>query len=333
MVLIKTYSGEVPNANKTLKNTIDVDDLISKIKNGYLRSELSKFKSQREINLWDLGKRAAEHIRVGDLLIIKSKSKIYNGQIIGVIDDKDGEIGGRVGWAKQYGKPWTNVIVLKNVKTSFLQTKDRLDDFIKDHEKDPYQTPKTKNLLRIDGKEQEAFLKLLGGSSLPTVAKLSTNNEILKLDLPDWLTEVIQSIKKLKEDTEHQERGHESLIEQFFEKLHYERVTDIKFQRGHIDIEISIENKPLMVVEVKKYWNLNVNKDQDTVKQAYNYALANGARFVIISNGDYYAVFDRDLGRTYTSNLKGEFVLSELNKDDLSLINFLKKDNLHMLRV
>lgn len=152
-----------------------------------------------------------------------------------------------------------------------------------------------------------------------------------KVEVPSQLNEILDDIKKLKVDATHQERAHESLIERFFEYLGYQRVNDIKFRVGRVDVSITVQGKPRIVIEVKKYWNLNVKKGVDAIHQAYNYALVNGAKFVIVSNGDYYAIFDRDVGRTYNDNLKGEFVLSNLSEDDLQLINFLKKSNIESI--
>ncbi len=321
MMFIKVYSGVVANANKTLKNTVKINELISRLNDKYLISQLHEFEKYGEINLWDLGKRATAEINVGDVLVISCKDNIYTGTIIGVIDDVNGAIGDVVGWARQFKQPWSNVIILKNVET--IPQEEKITNFIKEHDVYPFRI--FNNFLKLGENEENQFLKLIKTSPQPIELKVPQKP---KLDLPSWLKEIIDDIKKLKADSTHQERAHESLIERFFENLGYERFKDIKFRIGRIDISISIEGKPIVVVEVKKYWNLNVKKDHDVIQQAYNYALTNGARFVIISNGDYYAIFDRDNGRTYMENLKGEFVLTDLNKDDLESINFLKKDNL-----
>ena len=321
VMFIKVYSGVVANANKTLKNTVKINELISKLNDEYLISQLRKFEEYEGINLWDLGKRATSKINVGDDLAISCRDNIYVGRIIGIIDDVNGAIGDVVGWARQFKQPWSNVIILKDVKT--IPQEEKILNFIKEHDKYPFRI--LKNFLKLEDEEEKEFSNLIK-RPLKTIEIKYPKKPAL--DLPSWLMEIINDIKKLKTDSKHQERAHESLIERFFENLGYERFNDIKFRIGRIDISISIEGKPVIVIEVKNYWNLNVKKDHDVVRQAYNYALTNGARFVIISNGDYYAIFDRDKGRTYMENLKGEFILSDLNKEDLELINFLKKDNL-----
>jgi len=44
-----------------------------------------------------------------------------------------------------------------------------------------------------------------------------------------------------------------------------------------------------------------------------------------VTNGDYYAIYDRDKGRSYDDNFMGDFNLTELTKDKIDLVNTLKK--------
>lgn len=321
MMFIKIYSGIVPNTSKTLKNSVKVSELISKLSDNYLISQLHEFEEYDEINLWDLGKKATEEISTNTILAISCKDNIYIGQIIKIIDDINGVIGDIVGWSRQFKTPWQNVIILRNVKV--IPREEKISNFIREHDKYPYRI--FKKFLKLKDEREKQFFELIKSPPLPSASKVS---EKTQLDLPKWLEEIIKDIKRLKTDTNHKERANESLIERFFENLGYERFKEIKFRIGRIDISISIEGKPIVVIEVKKYWNLNWKKDRDVVEQAYKYALNNGARLVIISNGDYYAIFDRANGYTYLDNLKGDFGLTGLKKDDLQLIYFLKKNNL-----
>ena len=88
------------------------------------------------------------------------------------------------------------------------------------------------------------------------------------------------------------------------------------------------DQKQLLVIEVKRDWNLNVTRNQDVVRQAYGYALENGVRFVIVSNGDYYAIFDRLRGLSFEDNLLGEFTLTALEESDLELIKLIEPNTL-----
>ena len=94
--------------------------------------------------------------------------------------------------------------------------------------------------------------------------------------------------------------------------------------RKNIDIAIQAKDKILIVNEVKRSWNL-LNNMESAREQAYNYALKVGARYVVVTNGDYYAIFDRDKGRSYDAHLEGDFKLTQLTKEKYKLTDILKK--------
>ncbi|MFH1317835.1 MAG: hypothetical protein ABIH71_02320, partial [Candidatus Omnitrophota bacterium] len=144
---------------------------------------------------------------------------------------------------------------------------------------------------------------------------------------PEWLGGLIRDINILKEDREHKERAHESLVETFYELLGFSKYTDIKHRQGRIDISVAIDNKILIVNEVKKDWDLSW-RNRKALSQAYNYALEIGALYVILTNGDYYAIFDKRQGHSYDSQLVGDFKLTKLREEDLGLIKKLKKENI-----
>ena len=153
-------------------------------------------------------------------------------------------------------------------------------------------------------------------------------DEVPDYIVPDFLKQVIQHVNILKKDKKHRERAHESLVEDFMVCLGYVKHEDIKFRQRRLDVTISINNKPLLLLEVKKNWSLSYYSDSDAVQQAYEYALDHGIRFVSITNGDYYAIFDRLKGLSIADNLIGEFTLTSLMVDDLVLIDKLRKSNL-----
>jgi len=146
--------------------------------------------------------------------------------------------------------------------------------------------------------------------------------------VPDYLKSVISSIQRLRADPNHQERAHESLVEDFFVALGYEKHKDIKYRQGRVDVSLWEGKNLLVIVEVKKDWNLSLYNSPDAVQQAYNYALDQGARWVILTNGDYYAVFDRLKGLSTSSNLIGEFRLTALEEEDLAIIQRMSRENL-----
>lgn len=146
--------------------------------------------------------------------------------------------------------------------------------------------------------------------------------------IPDNLLPVIKSVNHLRLDIGHQERGHESLVEDFFTALGYEKHKDIKFRQGRMDLSLHVGGKVLLIVEVKKDWNLNQYNISGVLQQAYYYALDHGIRYVIVTNGDYYAVYDRLKGLSYSANQIGEFNMTNLKEEDIELIQRLSKENL-----
>jgi hypothetical protein len=144
---------------------------------------------------------------------------------------------------------------------------------------------------------------------------------------PEWLAEVVCQITELRSDPQHQERDHEDLVSRFFEKLGYRRGVDIKYRRGRVDILIQRDSKPLIVIEVKRDWSLS-SKSRDYIQQAFNYALENGSRYVAVTNGDRYLIFDRSQGLSYEDHLVCEFQLTELKPDCIKAIEKLKPGNL-----
>ena len=146
--------------------------------------------------------------------------------------------------------------------------------------------------------------------------------------VPEHLKVVINAVEHLRSDPNHQERAHESLVEDFFHALGYEKHQDIRYRQGRVDISLWDKNRVLVIVEVKKDWNLSLYNSPDAVQQAYGYALDQGARWVILTNGDYYAIFDRLKGLSLSSNLIGEFRLTILGESDVDLINRMSRDSL-----
>ncbi len=145
---------------------------------------------------------------------------------------------------------------------------------------------------------------------------------------PDFLKTVIDYIAILKKDAAHKERAHESLVEDFLCSLGYEKHKHIKYRQGRLDVSIYDDDRVVLLFEVKRDWQLDYETHMKDVKQAYLYSLEKGIRFIILTNGDYYALFDRLKGLSIESNLVGYFQLSQLEREDLKFIDRLKKSNL-----
>ena len=149
-----------------------------------------------------------------------------------------------------------------------------------------------------------------------------------KIITPEYLGDVVEVITQLRNEEEHKERAHESLVEDFFCAIGYRKHKDIKFRRGRVDVNVTLDKKVALIVEVKPFWNMNLQTSIDAIKQAYGYAHEQGVRFVAVTNGDNYLFFDRLKGLDYESNLVGSFQLTRLDEDGLSVIERLKRERL-----
>jgi hypothetical protein len=63
-------------------------------------------------------------------------------------------------------------------------------------------------------------------------------------------------------------------------------------------------------------------------KQACAYALESGSPFVIITNSDYYALYDRRKGLTLDERFVAEFYLTALTEEGLKVLEGLRPGTL-----
>lgn len=154
------------------------------------------------------------------------------------------------------------------------------------------------------------------------------SNQKVKILRPPDLTHVLDTIETLRKQQEHKERAHESLVEDFFVALGYHKHDEIKYRQGRVDIKIETAGRTLLIIEVKQVWDLSFQNSIEAIKQAYGYAHDQGVRFVLVTNGDSYLLFDRLKGLSWESNLLGEFQLTALHQEDLMLIDRLRRERL-----
>ena len=141
---------------------------------------------------------------------------------------------------------------------------------------------------------------------------------------PPWLSHVVTSVQRLWDQRGSLERDHEHAVAQFLEALGYRPAEDIRFQRANIDIVLAQEGRTLAVIEVKADRALT-STHRSVLGQAFGYALEAGAPIVIITNGNYYAVFDRRAGLSREDSLLGEFRLLYLDAAALATIERLRR--------
>jgi hypothetical protein len=166
--------------------------------------------------------------------------------------------------------------------------------------------------------ELPPYIARLVGLSLPTAPKQ------IAMQRPAFLKPVIEAVESLRKEREHKERAHESIVEDFFVALGYSKHKEIKYRQGRVDIKIERAGQTHLIVEVKAEWDLSFYNGIGAIKQAYNYAHDQGVRYVIVTNGDTYILFDRLKGLSWESNLIGEFQLTALQPEDLALIERLR---------
>jgi hypothetical protein len=169
-------------------------------------------------------------------------------------------------------------------------------------------------------KELPPYIRRVLEISLPSEVK-----EIVFIRPPD-LKNVIETVELLRKESEHKERAHESLVEEFFVALGYSKHKDIKYRQGRVDIRIEQYGRTLLMVEVKASWELNLanNDGIHARQQAYDYAHEEGVRYVIVTNGDTYFLFDRLKGLSWESNLLGQFRLTALVQEDMEIVDRLR---------
>lgn len=95
-----------------------------------------------------------------------------------------------------------------------------------------------------------------------------------------------------------------------------------------MDLSLWEGDRPVVVVEVKKDWGISPYSHFSAFEQAYGYALEQGGRYVVVTNGDDYFLADRLKGLALEENVIGHFQLSALQEGDLELIDRLRPERL-----
>ena len=339
MAYVKIYKSKVSNAKITLQNKVHIGDLINDLTNNDLKQKLQQYKQFGSINFWDFGDNASKNIKASNQIFILCGKDIYWGNVIALISDESGEIGDCLRWVRQYGNPWTNVVLINNLSFKLKLSDKTLSDielYISKLPRDNklakqfFSIPNQQELIEIVNKqniEAEPSTKIIVRRPKASESTISINKQRDDELYYGWISEIDDAINLLKKAGSHHERENESLVEKFFINLGYEQHKEIRFRQGRIDVSVNINDNPMFVIEVKRRWDLS-RSDKEVLQQAFGYAQSNGSRFVIISNGDYYAVFDRDKGRSYDTQFAFEFKMTELSIHDLRNIKSLHRSRL-----
>jgi|GEM_PF-1247480 len=123
------------------------------------------------------------------------------------------------------------------------------------------------------------------------------------------------------------ERNHERVVEDLLTRLGFD-VSRIVFQRGRIDVCIvGPDNKAAAVFEVKTSIQ-NSAQHAEARRQGFDYANQSKARFVILTDGDRYEVYDRRKGLDYDEMFAGKFQLTAFRETDSAALDLIRPSSL-----
>lgn len=340
---LKQYKSRVGNAAISLAQPISIQSLIGDIKNELSRRHAEPLLDYSELYFWDLGKKASEFIRTGDHLYIITQDTVYHGTIEVVISDRQGGIGDAIGWARQYRRPWENPVGIRDLRLSPITPDFRVkigdsltrathvapNFYLLQNQLFKISEFNQNNEVQLGAQEEMITDKDLHGGSDPMEERISKTHPELQeqassTTVDSQLLDLQDRVIVLQDAREHSEREHESLVERFFEYLGYHSPLDIKYRVGHIDVLINPNSRNSMVVEVKRAWNLT-RSNSDVLDQAYRYANKKGSRFVIITNGNYYAFYDRFRGYSIDENFDFDLTILSIDDNDLQLLEKYRK--------
>ena len=269
-------------------------------------------------------------MRSGDLVLLTPKGTgqfHYRGAVLHKV--RHPELGERL-WTFTPRKPWTLIYFLDNVARVAIPKQRLLFELgYQGWRNDAVQRARfvRPELLEAALKKHGSIDQLLAAAMLDGPA-FPAKPEVPSASLrPDWLRPLIQEIEALRRDSKHLERAHEALVESLFQMLGFERFVEIRFREGRVDVRLEVDGSTLAVAEVKRDWSLS-RHDKAVVEQAYRYAQETGARYVVVSNGDYYAWFDLRKGLGYDQQFTGDFVLSQLSSENVEFLEGLRREAL-----
>lgn len=168
-------------------------------------------------------------------------------------------------------------------------------------------------LRRLDGQRDELqAIPPLRGTVAPTHA----------IDVPATYIELVRDFRDRGEEEKRQ------LVAQFFYQVLGYRRARVRSEHKHNDVRVhDRRDEPWLVVEVKPL--LETERDRRAARrQGFDYAHRLGMRFVVISDGDFYEVFDRYGGKRlrYDEMRQGSFQISSLRSRDNDLLAMLASE-------
>jgi hypothetical protein len=241
--------------------------------------------------------------------------------------------------SKQQRLPDEQVLTGLAVLTRKLQRIPSDADLLYEHKNDP--TVPSQAAVRTRAKTPESQIKVLAEfcSTRPEFADVAQLLDVLSQNCtPDQPAStagsaLIRQTVQVPQDyialvRDFRGRGEEEkrqLVAQFFfHVLGYKR-SRVHSEHKHNDVRVhNRRDQPWLVVEVKPLLETARDK-QRAVRQAFDYAHRHGMRFVVISDADFYEIYDRCAGQrlSYDEMRQGSFHLSALRRRDSDLVSLL----------
>ncbi len=346
------------NSSKNRTKTLDSAHTLSDICDFLTKEDGEKlklyFNDDESVFLWGANNtKEVAKVNSGDYVIdVKNKEVIQVFTFCFYVPTDNGKLQNYVGWDQEIApndrRPYGCVYFLKSPKktiytekryfqVAFNQSKNQqwlvaqkyFDDAAVRSAMSTTHTDSVETLIGIAGGEFSKVSELNQSQSAIVYLSTRTPKIVVREESPKvaWLNLLESKIQILKADQQHQERDHEVLVEFLFEILGYERIHDIKFRRGYIDISIYSNNSPKITIEVKKDWSLSP-ESRKALSQAFNYSGEIGTRYVVITNGDRYCFYDKRQGTSYQEHLIRDFSISAMTHEDLSFIEHFRKENI-----
>ncbi|HTK76922.1 MAG TPA: isocitrate lyase/phosphoenolpyruvate mutase family protein [Gemmataceae bacterium] len=188
------------------------------------------------------------------------------------------------------------------------------------------------------GEKAPVIQQIIGASSLPVLVDA---DELQRLNgkennvVPPSVVSVAIGRHSIEVPSEYisvvgefRDRGEEEkrqlVVQFFYQVLGYKRAR-VRSEHKHNDVRVhDRRDQPWLVVEVKPLLEAEREK-RAARRQGFDYAHRLGMRFVVISDDDYYEVFDRCAGQRlrYDEMRQGAFQLTALRLRDADLLSML----------
>ncbi|MBI2920022.1 MAG: type I restriction enzyme HsdR N-terminal domain-containing protein [Planctomycetes bacterium] len=229
--------------------------------------------------------------------------------------------------------------VRKGFIVQLFRERGLLDEFIRErwpfgHSRDGpqkmamYDCARKEHMAMLAGDTQEAPDALASqptkpGDDLSSPPKTLPNGRASKTILPPVrdAESLVARVRLL--DPNQAERNHEDAVKDLLVRLNI-HVAAIQFQRGRIDLCVQDQShKTVAVFEVKRSIVSAPERDKAR-RQANDYAAQSGSTIFVITDGNYYEIYDRRRGSDYHSMLAGRFQLAAFREEDSKNLDLLR---------